>query len=343
MKAWQSRIFSVVILVLFFIGLSAGVPPVAAQQQCKETTYITIVDGVSTAAPMALAAKWAELISKNVPCVSASATPGSFLANAKNVNEKRFTIGMADPNILHITTRGLDERFKGKETKDLRFINAINHGAFHIFGPKNHPIKAVKEIATYPCRNLMVVGKLAATYAWVSKIFEAYGSSFEDLQKRGGSLAFVDYQGGVDLMKDGQADIMLVHTTIPNASIMDIDNSLGVRFLEMEPEIREKLTHMIPGFVEVTIPAGSYRSLTKDYKTIGVYFHQFTHKEISEELIYQVTKVFWEHEKEFQALGPWARVIKLETAMRGVNIPIHPGAARYYREKGLQVPDIKMP
>jgi TRAP transporter TAXI family solute receptor len=343
MGACKSRAFSAVIIAFFFAGLIVGVPLAEAQQKCKETTYVTISDGTATAGTMMVAAKWAELINKNVPCVSASATTGSFVSNALTVNQKRHTIGQADPNILYTATRGLDERFKGKETKNLRFINAFHHGAIHIFVPKNSPIKAVRDITTYPCRNIMVVSKLSAVYMQVSKIFEAYGSSIDDLQKRGGSLAFVDYQGGVELMKDGQADIMMFHTTIPNSSIMDVDTNPGVRFLEMEPEIIEKLTHLLPGYVPVTIPGGSYRNMPNDYHSIGVYFHHFTHKDVPEDLIYQVTKVFWEHEKEFQDLGSWGKVIKLETALRAVNIPVHPGAARYYREKGLQVPDVKMP
>jgi hypothetical protein len=124
---------------------------------------------------------------------------------------------------------------------------------------------------------------------------------------------------------------------------MDIDTNPGVRFLEFEPEMIDKLCKMIPGFVPVTIPAGSYRNLTKDYPTIGVYFQHYTHKDIPEDLIYKITKAFWDNEKEFQVLGPWGKMIKLETALRGVNIPVHPGAARFYREKGLQVPDVKMP
>jgi hypothetical protein len=331
------------ILAFFLPGLIVGSPMADAQEKCKATTYVTISDGVSTAGTMMVAAKWAELINKKIPCVSASATTGSYVANALSVNQKRHTIGQGDPNTLNTAIKGLDEKFKGKEPKDLRFINAIHHGAFHIFVPKNHPIKAVKEIATYPCRNVMVVSRLGGTYSWVSKIFEGYGSSFEDLQKRGGSLAYVNYQDGVDMMKDGQSDIMLVHTTVPNSSVLDIDSNPGIRFLEMEPEMIEKLCKMIPGFVPVTIPGGSYRNLTKDYRTIGVYFHHYTHKDLPEDLIYRITKVFWDNEKEFQALGPWGKAIKLETALRGVNIPVHPGAARFYREKGFQVPDIKMP
>ena len=343
MKESKSRMCITIVLVFFFTALVVGGTLAEAAEKCKKTIYSTISNGVATAGTMMVAAKWAEVMSKEIPCVSASATTGSFVANALTVNKMRHTIGIADPNTLYNTSRGVIKKFKGKETKNLRFINAMNHGAFYIFTLKDSPIKSVKDIATYPCRNVMVVSKLGATYQWVGKIFEAYGSSFEDLKKRGGSLAYVNYTGGVNLMKDGQCDILLIHTTIPGSIILDIDSNPGVRFLEMEPEMIQKLCKMIPGFVPITVPGGIYRNMPKDYKTIGVYFHGFTHKDVSEELIYEATKVFWNHEKDFQEIGSWAKTIRQETALRAVNIPIHPGAARYYKEIGMKLPDVEWP
>ncbi len=343
MRAIKSKVFIACFLVCCLAVFIPGAPTAGAAEKCKETIYATISNGVATASTMMVAAKWAELMSKEIPCVSASATTGSFVANALTVNKKRHTIGIADPNTLYNTSRGVIKKFKGNETKNIRFINAMHPGAFHIFTLKDHPIKAVKDIATYPCRNVMVVSKLGATYQWVSKIFEAYGSSFDDLIKRGGSLAYVNYTNAVGLMKDGQADILLIHTPAPSSIILDIDSNPGVRFLEMEPAIRKKLTKMIPGMVEVTVSGGTYKNMPKDYKTIGVYFHNFTHKDISEDLIYNATKVFWKHEKDFQELAPWGAGIHLETALRGVNIPIHPGAARYYKEIGMKLPKVEWP
>ena len=343
MKAIKSQILITCLIVCCFTAFITAAPPAWAAGDCKEKKYVTITNGTATASTMMVAAKWAEVMSKEIPCVSASATTGSFVANALTVNQKRHTIGIADPNTLSITTRGTVKKFKGKETKNIRFINAMHHGAFHIFTLKNSPIKAVKDIATYPVKNVMVVSKLGATYQWVGRIFEAYGSSFADLEKRGGSLAYVNYTNAVNLMKDGQCDILLIHSPAPSSSILDIDSNPGVRFLEMEPEIRTKLTKTIPGMVEVTVPGGTYRNLPKDYKTIGVYFHNFTHKDISEDLIYNATKVFWKHEKDFQGLASWGSTIQLKSALRGANIPIHPGAARYYKEIGMKIPDIDWP
>ena len=332
------------LILVFLLSCSMagfwGAPPAESAEKCKETNYVTITDGVASASTMVVAAKWAELLSKEIPCVSANATIGSFISNPLTVDQKRHAIGMSDPNSMYVTSRGTIERFKNKETKNIRFMNAMHHGSFHFFVPKNSPIKSLREAVTkLPLKNLMVVSKLAMHYTMIGNIFEAYGTSFDDLAKRGGSLAYVEYAQAINLMKDGQADLLMIHTPAPSSVILDIDTSPGIRFLEMEPDIRKQAIKLIPGMVEVTIPGGIYRNLPADYNTIGVYFHNFTHKDFSEDLIYQATKIFWNHEREMQALGSWGRMIKKENALRGMNIPIHPGAARYYKEVGMKIPE----
>lgn len=112
MKAKKIRL---VIGALFFLGLTASLfslsPAAWAAEKCKDTTYVTITDGVASASTMVVAAKWAELMSKEIPCVSANATIGSFISNALTVDQKRHTIGMSDPNSLYVTSRGTIEKF----------------------------------------------------------------------------------------------------------------------------------------------------------------------------------------------------------------------------------------
>lgn len=343
MRTRKSKPIAAFIFVIFFSAVIMGAPPAMTAEKCKETKYVTITGGAATGGGYVVISKWAELMTKGIPCVSASATTGGYINNTFTVNNKQFTFGQGDPNVLYTTTRGLVEKAKGKEPKNLRFINSVQHASFHIFVPKNHPIKAVKDIATYPCRNVMVMARLAGHYEWVGKIFEAYGTSFADLEKRGGSLAYVDYTGAVDLMKDGQADILMIHTTVPASNILDIDANPGIRFLPIEPEIRKKLTKTIPGMVEVTIPGGSYKNLPEDYHTVGLHTQHYTHRDVSDDLIYNATKVFWEHEKDFQQLGAWAKQIQLKNALINMVIPLHPGAERYYKEVGVKAPKVDWP
>jgi len=341
MRALKNQVCIASIFVFLLSAVIVGAPPAMAAKKCKETKYVTIAGGTATGGGYVVISKWAELMSKNIPCVSASATTGSYYANTLSVNQKKFTIGQADPNTLYNTTRGVRKKFKGKETKDIRFMNSTNPAYFHIFVPKKSPIKSVREAVTkYPLRNLMVISKLSGHFQWIGKIFEAYGSSFDDLKKRGGSLAYVNYANAIGLMKDGQCDMLMIHTTVPSSVIMDVDNTLGIRFLEVEPEMRQKIIKLIPGMAELTIHGGSYRNLPKDFHTFGLYMQHFAHKDTSADLIYQCTKVLWDHEKDFQELAAWGPQIQLKTALISATIPVHPGAARYYKEMGLKVPEI---
>ena len=342
MRLFKNQICVISILFILFTAFLLGASPSEGAEKCKKTDYVTIAGGTATGGGYLVISKWAELMSKGIPCTSASATTGSYYANCLAVDKKKFAIGQAEANSLFNTSRGAREKFKGKETKNLRFINSTNPASFQIFVRKNSPIKSVREAITkYPLRNLMVISKLSGHFYWIGKIFEAYGSSFDDLKKRGGSLAFVNYSNAIGLMKDGQADMLMIHTTIPSSVIMDVDSSIGIRFLEIEPEMRKKIMSLIPGIAELTIPAGSYKSLNRDVKTLGLYMQHFTHKDMPEDLIYNATKVFWENEKAFQNLASWGRQIKLETATISATIPFHPGAEKYYREKGLKIPEIK--
>ncbi|MBW2146160.1 MAG: TAXI family TRAP transporter solute-binding subunit [Deltaproteobacteria bacterium] len=341
MRMVRNQICMASMLLFFLSAIVVGVSPTDAAEKCKKTKYVTFAGGTATGGGYVVISKWAELMSKEIPCVSASATTGSYYANTLSVHQKKFTIGQADPNTLYNTTRGIRKKFKGKETKNLRFINSTNPAYFQIFVPKNSPIKSVREAITkYPLRNLMVISKLSGHFQWIGKIFKAYGSSYDDLKKRGGSLAYVNYANAIGLMKDGQCDMLMIHTTVPSSVIMDIDNTIGIRFLEVEPAVRRKIVKMIPGMAELTIPGGSYRNLPDDFHTFGLYMQHFTHKDVSEDLVYQATKVFWDHEKDFHALAAWGSQIQLKTALIAATIPVHPGAARYYKEVGIKLPEI---
>ena len=64
-------------------------------------------------------------------------------------------------------------------------------------------------------------------------------------------------------------------------------------------------------------------------------------EDLSEELVYNFTKAFWENVRELDKVHAKAKLITLETALQGLSVPLHPGAAKYYAEKGMTIPEIK--
>ena len=90
-----------------------------------------------------------------------------------------------------------------------------------------------------------------------------------------------------------------------------------------------------PPFVAVTIPANTYTGQDKDVPTAAVVNYLVTSSAVSDELAYQMTKLIYESLPELATAHAAGKEIKLETAATGSPVPLHPGAIRYYREKGV--------
>ena len=90
-----------------------------------------------------------------------------------------------------------------------------------------------------------------------------------------------------------------------------------------------------PPFVAVTIPANTYTGQDKDVPTAAVVNYLVTSSEVSDDLAYQMTKLVFESLGELANARVAGKEIKLETAAIGSPVPLHPGAIRYYKEKGL--------
>ena len=88
-------------------------------------------------------------------------------------------------------------------------------------------------------------------------------------------------------------------------------------------------------FVASTIPANTYTGQTTDVPTVAVMNFLVTHEGVSDEIVYQMTKQLFENLPQMVAAHKAASAISLKTAIQGMPLPLHPGAARYYKEMGL--------
>ncbi len=300
--------------------------------------FIKFAGGAAAGSWTPLTAKIAELINQNIPGVNASSTLGGSYGNLTALDKNKMQMAMSQNPAVAECYYGLRDQ-KGRETKNIRWLGNMHYGAVHIFVPKNSPIKDISEIAKKPLRTVVGPAK-SFNYMFSEYLLNLYGSSIKDLEARGGTASHV-YQGpGVKMLKDGQLDYMAFHTGLFASMVMDAAASPGIRFLEIGPEEKARLLKELPGMVEVTLPKGMYPGMEKDNHTVGSYFPILLNKNMPDELAYRITKVIWENLKEVQSVGAFGKAIKLETAFEGLSIPVHPGAERYYKEKGITIPPI---
>ena len=303
--------------------------------------YLRFAGGSAAGSWTPLTAKICELIDRHIPGVRSSSTTGASYGNLVVVNRGTMQMAMSMSNAVHESYYGIDVRGTGtlQQTPDIRYIGSMHFGVINSFVPKKSPLKELSEIGKKPIR--MTCGpKKSFAYFFDNLMLNMYGSSIEDLEKRGGTAHKV-YEGqGLALMKDGKIDLLVFHAGPPTAVVMDAASSIGIRFLEFDPETKKKLMNKLKGSVAVTIPKNMYPGIEKDFHTFGFYFPIVVNKEMPEELGYRITKVIWDNLDQLQKIGAFAKNIKWETALKGATIPLHPGAERYYREKGVAIPPL---
>jgi TRAP transporter TAXI family solute receptor len=136
----------------------------------------------------------------------------------------------------------------------------------------------------------------------------------------------------VDLMKNRQLDATLQSAGLGVASLKDLSSSTQINVVSVPKAIVDKIG---PPFVSAVIPANTYTGQKEDVQTAAVINYLVTSSAVSDDLAYKMTKYIYESLPELAKAHAAGKGIKLETAAAGSPAPMHPGAIKYFKEKGL--------
>jgi uncharacterized protein len=141
----------------------------------------------------------------------------------------------------------------------------------------------------------------------------------------------------VDALKDGKIDAFFWSGGLPTASILDLSSSIGVtaRLLSNDdaiPVLQQRFGSAL--YSRRVIPRGAYPGMSADVAVVAVQNALVVHDSMEEPLAYDLTRVLFEKRAELAAIHPEARHLSLATAVQGSPAPFHPGAERFYRERG---------
>jgi len=217
-----------------------------------------------------------------------------------------------------------DAGFKTKLDK-LRVIGAIYPNYIQIVASKDSKIKTLADLKG---KGLSVGAAKSGTELNTRALFKAAGMSYKDL----GKIEYLPYAESVELIKNRQLDATLQSAGLGVASLKDLSTSLDIVVVSVPAEIVKK---MGAPFVAAKIPANTYKGQTEDVNTASVINYLVTRKDVSEATAYQMTKLFYESLPEMIASHSAAKDISLKDAANNSPVPLHPGAAKYYKEKGL--------
>ncbi len=135
---------------------------------------------------------------------------------------------------------------------------------------------------------------------------------------------------------DNKIDVMIYAAGHPNGAVQEVTTTCDTKIIPVDGEDITELVENRPYYAFTTIPGGMYSGNDKDVKTFGVKATFVTSSAVDDEIIYQVTKSIFDNFDNFKTLHPVFSTLKPENLiMEGNSAPLHTGAERYFREKGL--------
>ena len=174
----------------------------------------------------------------------------------------------------------------------------------------------------------------SGTEAAALRILEAAGLDPDgDLRRQGLGVG-----QSVDALRDGKIDAFFWVGGVPTGAVLDLANTPGrelklLPLAELLPALRAEYGAEL--YTPISIPRSTYPGLEADVPTISVANVLVVDREMSEELAYEITRALFEHRDELIAIHPEARNLTPKSAIEGSPVPFHPGAIRFYRERGV--------
>ena len=217
-----------------------------------------------------------------------------------------------------------DAGFKNKLDK-LRIIGAIYPNYVQIVASKGSNIKTLADLKG---KRISVGAPKSGTELNARAVLAAAAMSYKDL----GKVEYLPFAESVELIKNRQLDATLQSAGLGVASLKDLANSVEINIVAVPADVVKKMgAPFIPG----TIPAETYKGQTTAVSTTAIVNYLVTRKDVSDATAYQMTKLFYENLPALVAAHSAAKDINVKDAASNPPLPLHPGAAKYYKEKGL--------
>lgn len=305
--------------------MAAGIDKVLAQQPA----FFRIGTGGTAGTYYPVGGMLANAISSPPNLILTAQASNGSVANINAVTSGQAESGFSQADVAAwaYTGTGLYEG-KGK-VEDLRLIANLYPESLHFVATKS---SGVKTIADLKGKRVSLDEPGSGTLVDARIILNAFGLSEKDIKPE-----YLKPNQSADKIKDGSLDAFVFVGGYPTAAISELAaTGSGVVLLPIDGPQAEAIRKQYPFFANDTIPANTYKDVPA-VNTLAVGAQWVTSAKQPEELVYNITKALWSDKTRavLDAGHAKGKVIRKETALAGAGVPVHPGAAKFYREAGL--------
>jgi TRAP transporter TAXI family solute receptor len=307
-----------------------AVPALFASPAIAQQKFITIGTGGVTGVYYAVGGAVCRLMNKDrkthgIRC-SVESTGGSAF-NVNTIKAGELDFGMAQSDVQFQAFKGTGP-FKDKAYTDLRAVYSVHPEPFTVLA---HPDSKVAKFEDFKGKRFNVGNPGSGTRASMEQLLGALGWKLSDFSLA--SELKADEHGPA--LCDGKIDGFFYAVGHPSANIQDPTTTCNAKLIPLTGPAVDKLVSEFPYFAKATVPGGMYNNNPQPTETYGVLATLVTSAKTPDDTVYALVKATFDNFDEFKKLHPaFANLDPQKMVKNGLSAPLHPGAVKYYKEKG---------
>ena len=307
-----------ILLVLILIGLLA-LPSLGIAK-----TRLVLKSARQASTYYAFAVGQANAIMAGAPDVEVTVedSPGSMVNVKESRTRENFLF--TSPPTLIASALGAKGKFEEGGYEKIRSLWPIPGIVMHWVVRQDSGVKTLRDLVG---KRFIPGGAGSAGARFTIQVLEAMGI------KDKVDLRAVDLSEGVQTVKNRRAVGFSTASSAPAGLVSEIAATTPIRLLELEDADYEKVSK---NFARYVIPAGTYKGVDYDVKTMSLLVGTYTTADLPEDVAYKITKAFWENREVWEKSHPAMKLVKME-GLNQLVARVHSGALRYYGEIGFKV------
>lgn len=270
----------------------------------------------------------ANIINEHVDNIQAVAeVTGGSVENIRRINSGEMEMGLVTPLPAYEGYNGIN---KFEEKMPILGMFSMYPGYMHIFA-----LDGNNSISDLKGKTIALNNEGTGDYDISKIILEAHGLDLKkDLEVR--NLTMSD---AFTAIKDRQVDAMIYSVGLNSASILELTNTVDVNLLPIAESATEEILSHLSGYYIEAIPGGTYDGTPKDADTLTSMYNAVVKNDADPDFVYEVTKAIFKNQADLVAIHPVGKYFTPENGVKGMPIPMHPGAIKFFEEEGITVPD----
>ena len=261
----------------------------------------------------------------NIRCSAPSSAGSTY--NIAQITEGEFDFGVAQSDWQYHSFNGSSE--KVTHNPDLRAVFSVHPEPYQLIAAQD---SGINEWMDLEGKRFNMGNPGSGQRATTELLMERYGTP-EDFFSLVTEMTSSEHSTA---LCDGKIDAYGYVVGIPNSGVAVATEGCGAYIVNLDSDVERGLIEEFPFYGPVTIPEGAYTSTVEPVNTFGGYATFVTSASVSDDVVYEVVRAVFENLDDFKALHPAFSILTPEGMItNGLSAPLHPGAVRYYEEKGL--------